>query len=204
MHIVMPDWIRHPWIAGRARNDRAKANSSVPKLGHNRLPETHALNTNTADWPPPPHPVCRFFADVVAEVAAPIECGRGPLGLRRMIPILDGQASGEGWKARILPGGADYQLVIGDTIAQLEAHYVLETDGGDRIYVHNSAIRHASAEITARLMRGESVDPELVYFRCLPRLETGSRALAWINERLFVGTGIRRPNHVVMKFFELA
>jgi hypothetical protein len=148
-------------------------------------------------------PQLKFFADVEAQVSAPIESGRGPTGLRRMIPILGGIASGDGWTARVLPGGADYQLVVGDTTALLEAHYMLELDGGDRIYVHNSAMRHATADVTAKLIRGEAVDPALVYFRCQPRFETGSKTLSWINERLFVGSGVRHPDKVVMKFFEL-
>jgi hypothetical protein len=149
-------------------------------------------------------PSLQFFADLEVEVAAPVEAGRGPLGLRRMIPIVGGSARGQGWTARVLPGGADYQLIIGETTAMLQAHYMLETDAGDRIYVHNSAMRHASPEVTARLMRGEPVDPSLVYFRCHPRFETGSPALAWIQERLFVGAGRREPSKVVMTFFELA
>ena len=152
----------------------------------------------------PPTPQLNFFADVSAEVAKPIEAGLGPMGLRRMIPILGGQARGVDWQARVLPGGADYQLIVGETTAMLQAHYMLETDAGDRIYVHNSAMRHASKEVTGRLMRGEPVDPALVYFRCQPRFETGSKALSWINERLFVGSGVRHPDKVVMRFFELA
>jgi Protein of unknown function (DUF3237) len=152
----------------------------------------------------PPVPQLKFFADVSAEVAAPIESGRGPTGLRRMIPILGGHAQGTDWQARVLPGGADYQLVVGETTALLQAHYMLELDGGDRIYVHNTAMRHAAPEVTAKLMRGEPVDPALVYFRCQPRFETGSKTLSWINERLFVGSGVRHPDKVVMKFFELA
>lgn len=152
----------------------------------------------------PPLPQLNFFADVSAQVSAPIESGRGPNGLRRMIPILGGHAQGTDWHARILPGGADYQLVVGETTAFLQAHYMLETDGGDRIYVHNTAIRHAAPDVTAKLLRGEAVDPSLVYFRCQPRFETGSKALSWINERLFVGSGVRHPEAVVMRFFELA
>ncbi len=149
-------------------------------------------------------PSLRFFAHLSVEVDKPVEVGRTPRGLRRVIGITGGRAEGEGWSARVLPGGADYQLIVGDTLALLEAHYVLETDGGDRIYVRNEAIRVASAEATARLMRGEPVDPAQVYFRCQPRFETGSPALAWIGERLFVGAGLRRPDRVVMNFFELA
>ncbi|HZY18758.1 MAG TPA: DUF3237 domain-containing protein [Ramlibacter sp.] len=151
-----------------------------------------------------PVPQLAFFAELAVLVGAPVEVGRTPRGLRRMIPITGGQARGDGWTARVLPGGADWQLVVGDTLAELQAHYVLETDGGDRIYVHNRAIRHAAAEVTARLVRGEAVDPALVYFRCLPSLETGAPSLQWVNERLFVGSGVRRPHQVEMRFFQLA
>lgn len=151
---------------------------------------------------PPPH--LQFFADLRVQVGAPIEVGRTPRGLRRMIPITGGDARGDGWTARVLPGGADYQLVVSETLAELQAHYVLETDAGDRLYVHNHAIRQAPAEVTAKLVRGEPVDPAQVYFRCWPALETSSAALAWINERLFVGSGVRRPQQVEMGFFVLA
>ena len=88
-------------------------------------------------------------------------------------------------------------------MARLEARYVLETDAGDRIYVHNDAVRTAAPEVMARLVRGEPVDPAEVYFRCLPRFECAAPALAWINERVFVGVGVRRPQAVVMRFFEV-
>lgn len=149
-------------------------------------------------------PTLEHFADLEIEVGAPIEIGRAAGALRRVIPILAGTARGRGWTARVLPGGADYQRIVGDSRAELEAHYVLETDAGDRLYVHNSAIRHAAPEVTARIVRGEPVDPADVYFRCLPRLETGSAALGWINDRLFVGCGVRRPDRVELKFYLLA
>ena len=150
-----------------------------------------------------PTPELRFFADLSVQVGKPIEVGQTGRGLRRFIPITGGEASGEGWTARVLPGGADYQLVASDTLALLEAHYVLETDGGDLIYVRNQAMRAAPAEVTAKLIRGEPVDPSLVYFRCVPAFETASPALAWVRERLFVGSGARHPDKVVMRFFEL-
>jgi Protein of unknown function (DUF3237) len=148
-------------------------------------------------------PKLQFFAELAVEVGTPIEVGRTPRGLRRMIPITGGHARGEGWTARVLPGGADYQLVVSETLAELQAHYVLETDGGDLVYVRNQAIRQAPADVTAKLIRGEPVDPALVYFRCLPSLETSAPSLQWVNERLFVGSGVRRPQQVEMRFFVL-
>ena len=150
-----------------------------------------------------PTPPLNFFADLSVQVGAPQEVGRTVHGLRRLIPILGGEAAGHGWRARVLPGGADFQLVVSDTLAELDARYVLETDAGDLIYVQNRAVRSGPPELMARLVRGEPVDPALIYFRCSPSFETASAALGWINERLFVGTGARYPDRVVMTFFEL-
>ena len=141
-------------------------------------------------------PQLQPFADLSVRVAAPQEVGVTPGGKRRVIPILGGEVQGQGWTARILPGGADFQLIVGPTMAKLDARYVLETDAGDLVFVQNSALRVAPPEVTAKLVRGEPVDPSLVYFRCVPSFETASPSLAWINERIFVGSGVRLPEEV--------
>ena len=151
-----------------------------------------------------PTPQLNFFADLSVQVGTPQEVGQTVHGLRRLIPIVAGTVQGVGWTARVLPGGADFQLLVNDRMAELDARYVLETDGGDLIYVQNRAIRTASPEVMAQLVRGEVVDPQSVYFRCSPSFETASKSLAWISERLFIGTGARFPDKVVMRFFEVA
>ncbi|MFI5445650.1 DUF3237 domain-containing protein [Polaromonas sp. UC242_47] len=151
-----------------------------------------------------PLPVLVPFADVSVQVAAPLEVGQTVHGLRRLIPIVGGEATGQGWTARVLPGGADFQLIVNDRLAELDARYVLETDGGDMIYVQNRAVRAGPPELMARLVRGEPVDPAQIYFRCSPSFETSSTSLGWIAERMFVGCGARHPDRVVMRFFELA
>ncbi|MGE0098048.1 MAG: DUF3237 domain-containing protein [Hydrogenophaga sp.] len=150
------------------------------------------------------HPVApslSFFATLSVQVATAHEIGQTPAGNRRVIPILGGQVQGDGWTARVLPGGADFQAIVTPTLAQLDARYVLETDAGDLIYVCNRAIRVASTDITARLVKGERVDPALVYFRCAPSFETASAALGWINERMFIGSGTRLPDRVDIACF---
>ena len=151
-----------------------------------------------------PTPELKFFADLSVEVAKPIEVGQTIHGTRRLIPILGGTVHGDGWTARVLPGGADFQLIVTDQMAELDARYALETDAGDVIYVQNHAIRTASPEVMAKLIKGEMVNAEAVYFRCTPRFETASPALSWISERLFIGTGARHPDRVVMRFFEVS
>lgn len=148
-------------------------------------------------------PRLKFFADLRVEVGAPQHVGQTVHGLRRLIPITGGTATGDGWSARVLPGGADFQLVVNERLSELDARYVLETDSGDLIYVQNRAVRSGPAELMARLVRGEAVDPAQIYFRCCPSFETSAPALSWMGERMFVGTGARFPDAVTMRFWEL-
>ena len=148
-------------------------------------------------------PSLQFFADLSVRVDRPQEVGQTVHGLRRLIPILGGEVQGQGWTARVLPGGADFQLILNPRMAELDARYTIETDGGDLIFVQNRAVRTAAPEVMARLIRGEPVDPSEVYFRCSPSFETASPSLGWISERMFLGTGARQPDRVVMRFFEV-
>jgi len=148
-------------------------------------------------------PALEHLCDLSVQVGSPIEVGAGPTGVRRMIPILGGAVSGR-LQGRLLPGGADYQLIIGGTLARLDARYVIELPDGARIFVQNTAVRAASADITARLMRGEPVPPEAVYFRCQPTFETGAAGWQWLHERQFIGTGVRLPDTVLMSFYTVA
>jgi hypothetical protein len=149
-------------------------------------------------------PTLKYFADLSVQVGKPQEAGQTVRGLRRLIPILGGDVRGDGWTGKILAGGADFQLVVNDTLAELDARYMMETDGGDLVYVTNRALRSGPPELMARLVRGEPVDPAQIYFRCSPSFETASPAMRWITERMFCGVGARHPDKVVMRFWELA
>lgn len=94
-------------------------------------------------------------------------------------------------------------MVVSDTVAQLDARYMLELEGGERIYITNFALRRASPEVTARLVRGEVVDPSLVYFRCTPSFEVATPQLEWLTENLFLGTGTRHPDRVELNVFKV-
>lgn len=165
--------------------------------------------TQTTPTPPPitetlPAPTLEHVCDLAVTIDPPIEVGHTPSGLRRMIPISGGVVRGPRLNGRVLPGGADFQLIVAQgTQAQLDARYVIELDDGSRVFVQNTALRVASAEISQRIMRGEPVDPAAVYFRCQPRLESSAPAWAWLSESQFVGTGRRAPNGVYLSFFRV-
>lgn len=150
-----------------------------------------------------PTPQLRFFANLRVTLSPPVEVGEVVHGRRRVIPITGGEVEGAGWSGRVLPGGADFQLIVNDTLAELDARYVLEGQGGQRVYVQNLALRSGPPALMARLARGEPVDPAEIYFRCFPRFETAWPEMAWINERMFVGTGARFPDHVQVSVFEM-
>ena len=53
-------------------------------------------------------------------IAAALLIGFGALGTAIGFALLGGKVIGSGWQARVLPGGTDYQLIIGDTLAVLD------------------------------------------------------------------------------------
>jgi len=136
-------------------------------------------------------------------VAPTVELGPGPRGGRRMVPILSGTFDGPKIKGEILPGGIDWQLVRSDGVTEIEAHYTLQTDDGVLIRVINKGFRHGPPEVMQRLAAGEAVDPAEYYFRAAPIIEAPSGRYEWLNRRLFVSSGERYPDRVVLRFFEI-
>jgi hypothetical protein len=131
------------------------------------------------------------------------DLGDTPLGRRRIIGITGGSFAGPRLSGRILPGGADWQLIRPDGVAFLDARYTLETADGALIYVNNKGYRHGPKEAMERLSRGEEVDPALIYMRTTPRFETSAARYAWLNRTICVGTGARRAASVELEFYEV-
>lgn len=158
-----------------------------------------------------PTPLLEPVFDLTVYVSAPIEAGQtfglNSRGRRRIIPITGGTVSGQ-VNGAVLAGGADFQLVVSETSADLDARYLLRLDDADwagaHVFVQNRALRRGSAEDIAKLVRGEPVDPAAIYFRCAPTFEVSHPALAWMTESLFVGTGARFPDRVEISVFRVA
>ena len=142
-----------------------------------------------------------FSAEI--RLAAAQELGETPQGRRRIIGITGGRFSGERLSGRVLAGGADWQLIRSDGVADLDARYTLETSDGALIYVRNQGYRHGPADVQRRLASGESVDPGLYYMRTTPRFETGDPRYAWLNRIVCVASGARRRDAVELDVFEI-
>jgi hypothetical protein len=153
--------------------------------------------------PSPPAPGLAFAFELHATVAAPLEIGQVPRGRRRIVSITGGTFEGPGIKGKVVPGGADWQIIRADGFSELDTRYTLETDRGQIIYVQNAGMRHAAPAVMEKLLKGETVDPTLVYFRTVPTFETAAPDLQWLTRAIFIGTGERYPTEVVIRFWRV-
>ena len=144
-----------------------------------------------------------FLCKVEVTLEPARELGDTPLGRRRIIGITGGKFAGPRLSGRVLPGGADWQVIRADGVAYLDARYTLETGDGALIYVNNKGYRHGPQEVIARLARGEEVDPALYYMRATPWFETSAPRYAWLNRTICIASGARRAAAVELDFFEV-
>ena len=148
-------------------------------------------------------PGLAFAFEVNAQIGAALDVGDTPRGHRKIIPITGGTLRGPGIEGRILPGGADWQILRPDGAVEVSARYTAEISGKGLLYIVNEGIRRASPEVMARLNAGESLDESLYYFRTAPRFETAIPEYAWLMDSIFVGTARRNPNDVRVRFWKV-
>lgn len=153
--------------------------------------------------PIPAAPKLTFVFEMHAMVGPPLEVGQVRSGRRRIVPITGGTFEGPNFRARILPGGADWQTIQSDGFSELDTRYTIQTESGGLVYVQNAGMRHAAPDVMEKLLAGQVVDPGLVYFRTVPRFETSAPDLQWLTRAIFIGVGERYPNEVVIRFYRL-
>jgi len=138
-------------------------------------------------------PRTRFVYEAVVELLPTRSLGRGPLGERRIVPITGGAFEGPAIRGKVLPGGADRQLVRGDGLLLLDAFYEMETDDGAVITVRNSAKVHYGSDGRRQAFSTlELTAPEGPY--------------DWLNRGVHVGTvDVLRPEReaVVVRVYQL-
>jgi hypothetical protein len=140
---------------------------------------------------------------IEADLEAPQLFGKTPYGERRVINILGGTVSGPRVRGKILPGGADWQIVRPDGAADIFAKYTFRTDSGGLVLVTSAGLRHGPPEVIARLALGEPVDRSLYYFRTCVRFETADPEADWLNRVLMIAVGGREKMKVKLDLYEV-
>jgi len=129
-------------------------------------------------------------------------------GMRRVAIVSGGTLEGPGMpggkalKGKILPG-VDFQIIRPDGLTELDAHYVVQLDSGDSIYVTNRGMRHGPADLLAKLAAGEAIDQSKVYFRTVVAVEAAAKSLDWMNKSIFVAIGERQPTEAIIHVYRL-
>ena len=148
-----------------------------------------------------PAPKLEYAFSARVEVAAPVEQGEIDGGRKRFIPITGGKVTGPHLSGDVLSGGGDWQVIQPGGVTKVEARYFLKAADGTVIAIHNVGVRVASEDVTARIARGERVDPQSYYFRSAATFDPPPGAHAWLRSKTIVGRGIRMPDHVIIDFY---
>jgi muconolactone delta-isomerase len=132
-----------------------------------------------------------------AALGQPLDLGDTDHGHRRIVPLTGGTFTGPELGGKLLPGvSADWQTIMPDGTTLVDVRYTLQTDGGELLYVQSRGVRHGSAEVLARLARGEEVNPSEYTFRTATQIETAAAELDWLNKGVFVAVGGRQSGGV--------
>jgi uncharacterized protein DUF3237 len=135
-------------------------------------------------------PRTEFVYEALFDLAPTLQLGASPYGDRRMVPITGGRFQGPGLAGRVLPGGADRQLVRRDGAVALDAVYELETDDGVVISVRNRVLTRQPKE---------PPNAPRYAFSTLDIVAPDGK-YGWLNDWVYVGTlhGLRpRPNVLI-------
>jgi hypothetical protein len=154
---------------------------------------------------PLPEPRLTKVYRLEAALGQPLDLGDIPQGRRRIVPLTGGTFTGPEISGKLLPGAsADWQIVRPDGTAFGDIRYTLETDTGDLLYVQARSVRHGSADVLARLARGEDVGAGEYTFRTSTQIETAAPELDWLNKGVFIGVAGRRPGGVIYETYLVA
>jgi hypothetical protein len=149
-----------------------------------------------------PDPRLRQIYRLEATLGEVLDVGNVAQGRRRVVPLTGGTFTGPELNGTLLPGAsADWQIVLADGTALGDIRYMLRTDGGDLLYVQSRGVRHGSAEVLARLGRGEDVDASEYTFRTSTQIQTAAAALDWLNKAVFISVGGRQPGSVIYETY---
>ena len=134
----------------------------------------------------------------------PIFVGQDDIvGRRQLISILSGVVKGKNFNGHVLPGGIDSQIIRPNGKCEVSARYGIRLDDGATIYIENDGIRTVPDEYVEDVKAGKFVDPNVYYFRTVPKFETYDNNYKWMMNCIFLCCATRLPENVLLKFYKI-
>jgi hypothetical protein len=166
---------------------------------------SECANADPGAGKPLPAPKLTHVYRLEATLAEPLDLGDVSQGHRRIVALSGGTFTGPELGGQLLAGAsADWQILLADGTALGDIRYTLQTDAGELLYVRSRSVRHGSAEVLARLARGEDVDAGEYTFRASTQIETAAPALDWLNKGIFISVGARAADGVIYETYLVA
>ena len=147
-------------------------------------------------------PLFEFAFEARVHVEPGIHIGRSIDEKLLFFAITGGTVTGPLLNGEVVPGGGDWCVERSGTI-QLDARYLIKTDDGAYLDIHNRGYFRAAPEVQERLMSGEKVDESEYYFRTAAVFQTDAPQHRWLAENQLIGLA-RDDNHdICIRFFVL-
>ena len=138
-----------------------------------------------------------------ATLDAPLPVGVAPTGMRMVVPVSGGTATGDRISGTFVGPGADWIVVGADGYGTVDVRAQLQTDDGACIFVSYTGVLEMNDAVNAAVADGAGTAHDDQYFRTAVRLECGDERYAWVNRTLFVGRGHLVPGGVGYDVFRV-
>jgi hypothetical protein len=148
-------------------------------------------------------PHLEHVADVTVQLGQPVTLRSGRGGHRRIVPIRGGAIS-NGITATILRGGADWQSIRDDGTIDIRAEYIASLENQTSLIIRATGVRFVGPESADALAHGNEVDPRSYYFRVTIEFETDSDRYSYLQNSVYVATGMRAAGTVNHRVFRVS
>jgi Protein of unknown function (DUF3237) len=128
-----------------------------------------------------------FLMDLILETQPAVQ-----IGSRTVVGVTAGTFEGPKLRGKVMSPGADWPLVINQSLRVLDVRTLLVTDDDARIYVTYRGLIY-----TPPAGQGER------YWRTVPIFETDSKKYEWLTQAVFVGVSFQVPQRVAYRIFQI-
>ena len=151
-------------------------------------------------------PAFEYCFELRCRVDDPVQLGgQAPGEGLHFARVSGGAFEGPRLRGKVLDSGGDWWNGRGLTVA-LDARYVIEAelaDGTAGVEVINRGIWRTDEKAFERMLAGEPITEEDLYYRTAFQFRTDHPELQWLTESQFIGYARAEPGFVIIRVFRL-